>query len=68
MAKDSGLKIEERKFSYEEMLRAQEVFLTSSSLIIRPITKIDGKIISDGKSRKVAQTLNFSYADFLRKN
>ncbi|MBM3580144.1 MAG: D-amino acid aminotransferase, partial [Alphaproteobacteria bacterium] len=36
LAKENGIKVVERNFSVAEMLNANEVFLTSSSLILRP--------------------------------
>lgn len=65
LAKKRGLKVEERKFGVEEMMRAKEVFLTSSSLIVRPIIKIDEKIISDGKPGKITRLLSEAYNEFI---
>jgi len=45
------------------------VFLTSSSLIIRPIAEIDGRKISkkipNGKNRQIARLLNDAYSVFI---
>lgn len=65
IAAEKNIKIAERNFSLEEMMRAKEVFLTSSSLILRPISKIDGKLIADGKNRKIARILNDAYGEFV---
>ena len=65
IAKEKGIKVVEKNFSIEEMMKANEVFLSSSSLIIRPIAKIDGKEISDGKNRKITRILNEAYEDFI---
>lgn len=65
LARQKNLKVVERNFSVAEMMQAKEVFLTSSSLIVRPISKIDGKIIADGKNRKIAKILNDAYNEFL---
>lgn len=65
MAKKNGIKVEERDFSVAEMLVASEVFLTSSSLILRPVTKIDGKIIGTGKAGKIAKILSEEYKKFV---
>jgi len=67
LAKKNGVKVFEKTFSVTEMMKASEVFLTSSSLILRPVREIDGKKISDGKNRKIAKILNESYADFIAK-
>lgn len=65
LARKKGLEVEERNFSVDEMLNAKEVILTSSSLIIRPVAKVNGKNISDGKNRKVARILNDAYQEFI---
>jgi len=64
-AKEKGLKVEERDFAVEELTAANEVFLTSSSLILRPVTKIDGKIIGEGKAGKVVRILSEAYKTML---
>ncbi len=65
IAAEKGFNVSERNFSLDEMLKAKEVFLTSSSLILRPVTKINDKIIADGKSGDVAKILRKSYDDFV---
>lgn len=64
IAKKRGIKIKEEDFTLEDVYKAKEVFLTSSSLIIRPATKLDNKIIGDGKAGKVAKALFQDYKDF----
>ncbi len=65
IAAEKGLKVVERKFTLAELFNASEVFLTSSSLILRPITKVDGKIIGNGKAGKISKILYQAYQDFL---
>lgn len=67
LAKKNGIKIEERKFGLDELMKASEVFLTSSSLILRPVVKVNEKIIGDGKAGKVARILSDSYKKFMTK-
>lgn len=64
IAKEKGIKVVERNFDVAEMLSAKEVFLTSSSLIIRPVTKIDGKLIADGKVGEITKILSEEYKKF----
>lgn len=64
-AKEAGMKVEERDFGVAELMAAAEVFLTSSSLILRPVTKIDGKVVGDGKAGKVARELSETYKKFV---
>ena len=65
IAKEKGIKVEERNFSVAEMLNAKEVFLTSSSLILRPATKIDGNQIGNGKAGKISRILLEEYKKFI---
>lgn len=65
IAKSRNIKVEEKNFSVAEMLAAKEVFLTSSSLILRPVTKIDGQNIADGKAGKIARILSDEYKKFV---
>lgn len=65
LAKKNGIKVEERKFDFDELMKASEVFLTSSSLILRPVVKVNEKIIGDGKAGKVARILSDAYKKFM---
>lgn len=65
MAKHNGLRVEERGFTVAEMMSAKEVFLTSSSLILRPVTTIDGKVIGEGKAGNIARMLSEDYKKFI---
>jgi D-alanine transaminase len=49
LAKEHGVKIEERAFTPEEALAADEAFLTSASQFVMPIVEIDGKRIGGGQ-------------------
>lgn len=67
LAATHGIKCEERKFTLDELLNADEVFLTSSSLILRPCREINGKMIGEnGENRQVATLLNKLYGEFLK--
>lgn len=67
LAATQGIKCEERKFTLDELLDADEVFLTSSSLILRPAREINGKMIGEnGKNRQMATLLNKLYGEFLK--
>lgn len=68
IAKEKGMIVEERPFGVDELLAAKEVFLTSSSLILRPVTKIDGKIIGEGKAGKIAISLKEAYHKFINQS
>lgn len=61
------ISIEERAFSVEDALNADEMFLTSSTSCAMPIVELDGKKIGDGTPGPVAQRLVDAYFDFTDK-
>ncbi len=66
LAKNNGIKVEERLFTLDELLDANEVFLSSSSLLIRPAREINKKLIgTDGKNRKITTILSQAYDSFM---
>lgn len=49
LANDGTLKLEERAISLDEVSDADEVWISSSSKEIAPVTMVDGKAVGDGK-------------------
>jgi D-alanine transaminase len=56
-----GLKIDQRPFTVEEALAADEAMLTSASNFVLPVVAIDGKPIGTGKPGPVARRLREIY-------
>ena len=56
-ARSLGLPVEERAFSVDEMLRADEVFLASTTLWTYPLVEVDGKAIGSGQPGVLAPRL-----------
>jgi D-alanine transaminase len=52
-----GMAYDERAFSLEEMRRAREAFITSATSFVKPITRIDGQPVGDGKVGPVVRRL-----------
>ena len=46
---DDSLKLEERVITLDEVKSADEIWLTSSSKGIAPVTKLDGKVVGTGE-------------------
>jgi D-alanine transaminase len=69
LANDNNIKIFEKSITINDLLSAREVFLTSSSLIIRPITLIyyqnQNYIISSGQAGKITRKIRNLYYDWL---
>jgi D-alanine transaminase len=65
MARDDGITFKVRPFSVAEAMAAREAFLTSSSSFIKPVIRIDGQDICDGKTGPLTRKLIGLYADHL---
>jgi D-alanine transaminase len=55
--KQAGIPFELRAFSLEEMRRAREAFITSATSFVKPIVRIDGQPVGDGKVGPVVRRL-----------
>ncbi len=61
LAAKHQVRIEERAFSVDEALAADEAFLTSASTFVLPIVEIDGQPIGDGMPGPVARQMRALY-------
>ncbi|MDC0474331.1 aminotransferase class IV [Hyphomicrobiales bacterium] len=57
IAKDENIEVREERILAKDIENAKEVFLTSSSHLVCPVTKIDGSIIGDAKVGKITDKL-----------
>lgn len=60
-AKAEGLEVVERPFSVAEALRAREAFISASTAILIPVTRIDGAVIGNGAPGSIALRLRAAY-------
>jgi len=67
IALENKINVIEKKFSVDEMSQANEVFLTSSTLKIRPVAQIDETIIfsNDHHNLTITKLLNDKYQEFI---
>jgi len=66
IAEEENLKLEERLFSVEEAIEAQEAFLTSASSLVTPVIRIGDHTIGDGKPGPVTRRLQAIYLEMAR--
>ena len=64
---ESGFTFEEREFSLQEALDADEAFITSATSLVMPVTSIDGHTVHNGAPGPTALRLREIYVDFARK-
>jgi D-alanine transaminase len=57
------MKVEERAFTVEEAISADEAFITSATLFTTPVVEIDGKKIGTGKPGDVSKRLREIYIE-----
>lgn len=66
LAKKNGLHVVERDFSLNEVLQnAKEAFLTSSTLLVRPVVQIDENLIGDGVVGEITKVVKDLYLGFV---
>lgn len=66
LAKELGMKVEEREVSLEEVLQADEAFITATNKYIVPVVAIDNHQIYDGKIGSYTQRLIQSMKEFIK--
>lgn len=64
---ESGFSFEEREFTLEEALDAEEAFITSATSLVMPVTTIDGHSIHNGAPGPATIRLREIYLDHARK-
>lgn len=67
IAKDLKLEVIEQKFSPQQLENSQEIFLTSSTLKVRPVTKVNNKIITNSAG-KITSKIAKAYQDFINQD
>jgi D-alanine transaminase len=63
LTKDGTLTVQERTITLDEVRAADEVWITSSSKEIAPVTKLDGVLIGDGKVGDIWLKASTLYAE-----
>lgn len=61
LARKAGITVEERAFNIVEAKAAAEAFITSTSINVLPVVKIDDKMVGSGKVGEVTQKLHELY-------
>lgn len=67
LARETQMEVEERAFSLDEALAADEAFITSASTFVMPVVEIDGSPLGDGTPGAVARRLREIYLDESRR-
>ncbi len=65
LARDQGLKVEEARFTRDELYCADEVFFTGTAAEITPIREIDDRPIGTGQPGPISKRLSALYQDLV---
>lgn len=63
VAREAGLKVEERPFTPDEARAAKEAFITGAGSLVLPVVAVDGKPVGDGAPGPVALKLRRLYIE-----
>lgn len=63
VAREAGLRVEERPFTPDEARAAKEAFITGAGTLVLPVVAVDGKPVGTGAPGPVAQRLRRLYIE-----
>jgi branched-chain amino acid aminotransferase len=67
VASQSGIKLKEKNVRLDELLQADEAFITNSLIEIVPVTEVGGKKIGTGKPGPITKRVSKGYKEMVKK-
>ena len=67
IAREQGIAVEERTFNIEDAKNAAEAFVTSTSVNVLPVVKIDDRLVGNGRVGEISRKLQGFYAEHIYK-
>jgi D-alanine transaminase len=67
LAAEDGIEVEERAFTPQEAMEADEAFATSATAFVMPVVRIGGKLIGNGNPGSVTMRLRQLYIEEARR-
>jgi branched-subunit amino acid aminotransferase/4-amino-4-deoxychorismate lyase len=67
LAEQNSIKLTEKDLSIDDLLGADEIFLTNVIMLVMPITKVEKHTVGDGQVGPVAKRLHKSFVEFVKK-
>ena len=65
LARKEGLPVEERFVSLDDFIRADEIFLTGTTVEVLPVIRVDGRQVGSGRPGPVTQKLQAVFQRFV---
>lgn len=66
IARDAGLRVEEQRFTRDELYCADEVFFSGTAAEITPIREIDDRKIGEGKPGPITKKITSTFMDIVQ--
>ncbi len=66
LARENGIIFKDEIFHREDLMTADEVFITGTTTEVSPVVEIDGKAVADGKPGEITNKLIRSYHNLTR--
>ncbi len=67
LCSEEGVSVQERAFSVEELLDADEVFISSTTNEVMPVVRVDDRMVSGGEPGEVTRRLQAAYERYVKK-
>ena len=67
VAETFQLRIREENYTLDQVLEADEAFITASSIYVLPVGRIDDTVIADGEAGTITKSLRSAYLELARK-
>lgn len=61
LASELGIPSEETRLTVEDLMRAEECFLTNTTQEVLPVTQVDGRMIGNGRPGEITRRLHASF-------
>ncbi len=66
IAQQKNMQVIERDFTVDEAKQADEVFVTSATMLIIPVIKVDETVVSNGKPGEITNNIRQIYIDMAK--
>jgi D-alanine transaminase len=66
IARASGLTVDERPFTPEDLFAAREAFISGAGTLVLPVVEVDGRPIGNGGPGVITAAIRAAYIDLLR--
>jgi branched-chain amino acid aminotransferase len=66
IAADKGVRVQEERFTRDELYISAEAFFTGTAAEVTPIREVDGRIIGEGRPGKVTKKLQAIFFDIVK--